>query len=403
MRHHEDMATPGSLTAEFEATKGLLCTVQRKVKDWAIRQELWHDSGFQDSVEYLQEAPGIGGCYLTCGSLGDVIELVHKREAAEVEAEFVELLSQYGFRYEAMDYSTTLITGTDDDLSQQLLRYDRWNWIKHLFSSRMLDIHAEVFEYFKSQPEAMHLLGWREFEEFLGAVFRNQGYYTEMGPGTGDEGVDIRLFVSEATPELVTFVQAKRFRKKPVTLDAVASLLGVSVLGSAQMSIFATSSRFLPSAQRFARDVETKANLPPMELADGERIAEWCGSISETLDRYLAGMTCQIPTSFRGASGPLQGKIVHASWGSTMCLNTFCIVEHEFPHEVVLRKVGSKIVQGSILSGYEVADLSRPSHEGGERFIAYKSVSGLQDLPSFWGDGKRFYEWDGTPQTLLCD
>lgn len=43
----------------------------------------------------------------------------------------------------------------------------------------------------------MKSLHHRDFEKFLDAVMRNNGYRTELGPGAGDGGVDIRLYCSD--------------------------------------------------------------------------------------------------------------------------------------------------------------------------------------------------------------
>jgi Restriction endonuclease len=43
----------------------------------------------------------------------------------------------------------------------------------------------------------------------LDAIFKNQGYGTELGPGSNDGGIDLRLYENTTRPELVTVVQAK--------------------------------------------------------------------------------------------------------------------------------------------------------------------------------------------------
>ena len=55
------------------------------------------------------------------------------------------------------------------------------------------EISNELMEYFGQHPDEMYHLDPRKWEKLLAAVFANQGYSTELGPGRGDGGVDIRL------------------------------------------------------------------------------------------------------------------------------------------------------------------------------------------------------------------
>src|SRR5207244_2573221 len=47
-------------------------------------------------------------------------------------------------------------------------------------------ISAELIEYFSTHPEDIYKLHHRKFEMLLEAVFRNQGYRTELGRGWSD-------------------------------------------------------------------------------------------------------------------------------------------------------------------------------------------------------------------------
>ena len=93
---------------------------------------------------------------------------------------------------------------TDDKVREDYLSLYRWQWLKHLAEKKVYELHCEIFEYFGEYPGDLHRLHWREFEELLDSIFRNQGYYTELGPGRNDGGVDIRLYQHKGIPEVVT-------------------------------------------------------------------------------------------------------------------------------------------------------------------------------------------------------
>ncbi|CAN7715880.1 AAA family ATPase [Aminobacter sp. LjRoot7] len=48
-----------------------------------------------------------------------------------------------------------------------------------------------VYSHFAKRPE--HRLTWREFEILLFRIFQNQGFTCEIGPGSNDGGIDVRV------------------------------------------------------------------------------------------------------------------------------------------------------------------------------------------------------------------
>lgn len=134
------------------------------------------------------------------------------------------------------------------------------------------EINAELIAYFANHPEQLQILDWRKFEELLNAVFKNQGYYTELGPGSGDGGVDIRLIQKDSIGEILTLVQAKRYREtNPIDLQAIQALHGVVDDQMAHRGLFVTTSRYLPSAQNFAKRQNGR-----LILANSMDVAAWC-------------------------------------------------------------------------------------------------------------------------------
>jgi len=137
-------------------------------------------------------------------------------------------------------------------------------------------INFQLVEYFAEHPEQLHHLDWRKFEELLEAVFRNQGYDTELGPGRRDGGVDLRLIQKDSIGQMVTLVQVKRYSpNNPVKLDAVAALYGVVEAQAANRGLFVTTSRYLPSAKRFAEERNRR-----LILASPQEVADWCKALS---------------------------------------------------------------------------------------------------------------------------
>jgi hypothetical protein len=142
-------------------------------------------------------------------------------------------------------------------------------------------ITEELIEYFARHPEELQKLDWRKFELLLDAVFRNQGFQTELGPGRGDRGVDLRLVQKDSVGELVTLVQAKRYSKQnPIQLEAVAALYAMVEDQQANRGLFVTTSRYLPVAMQFAAKRSKR-----LVLATSEDVAKWCRAVSRLQKR----------------------------------------------------------------------------------------------------------------------
>jgi restriction endonuclease Mrr len=136
----------------------------------------------------------------------------------------------------------------------------------------------ELIEYFSKNPDALQKLEDRKFEKLLDVIFRNHGYITELGPGWGDGGIDLRLIQKDSVGQILTLVQAKRYKKEnPIRLDAVKALTATVDRENANRGLFVTTSRYLPGVEKWASEQPTK-----IILAKSEDVAEWCLKISRT-------------------------------------------------------------------------------------------------------------------------
>ena len=392
----------GNLTVDESRLVQELATLKEAVARWAKGYGLWHDANFQVPFIHNGEAPEHQLVLLLTfeGSLHNVFDSTHE-ETDRLEQEFSTLLEKHGFWYELQNHHTVNIMPTDDQRADDYLALHRWQWIQHLATQRLFDIHSEVFEYFAKHPEHLARLGWRQYEEFLDAVFRNQGFQTELGPGTNDGGIDIRIYQSQSLPQMVTVVQAKRYRSRPINLDTVAALFGNAVANKASGGILATTSRFQPAAKRFANSVSSDLSFPKIDLVDSKRVGEWCADIAAELDRYFnSGETAAPPIiTFEHLKG-LTGRIVVASGGYNMVINYFARIVADFPYEVVLETIESEETSGDGQRGTVIAKINSTP---GLRSTAFKK-SWDDGTIHFWGGGHLYSLWDGTPQHFdYCD
>jgi hypothetical protein len=154
---------------------------------------------------------------------------------------------------------------------------ERFRHVCEIITPDFDDINKEMFEYFAANPDALQGLEWRKFEELLDAVFRNQGYKTVLGPGRADGGIDIRLVSKDSIGCITTLVQAKRYAKRPIELQAVQALSAAVEDERANRGLFVTTSRYLPVARTFAARQNTK-----LHLATSVDVARWCEQASRS-------------------------------------------------------------------------------------------------------------------------
>jgi hypothetical protein len=380
--------------------------LKRDIIKFARKHHLWTDSHFHVPFIHQTDQPKRGEVLLLT-SEGPLFRIFEGgMDIPGLEEGFDRILAKYGFWGELENHFTMVFTPRDEADSDGYLKFHRWQWIKYLQGRRLTDIRAEAFEHFAKHPEELQRLGWRQFEELLDSIFKNQGFRTELGPGRNDGGVDLRLYQSEVIPELVTLVQAKRY-KDPIQLEAVAALFGHAVAQEAGSALFATTSRFQPAAKTFAKSVERLVNAPALRLADGGQVAQWCGAIANDLNDFFSSGSQNRPpppiiSAWAGQRSDLVGKIVVSHGGYNIVANDFAVMEADFPHEVILRRIGSRDVSGDLQVGTEVPDPSK-SLQSTEfkdaRFVAFKRApSETRKQVSLWGNRQLWSLWDGTPQ-----
>jgi Restriction endonuclease len=387
----------GDRSIDEAALLAELANVQQKIEAWATQNELWHDSSFATPYLYHDEAPRSHDTLLlvTEGPIARIFAI--DGAYSEYETSFTSMLEKLGYWFEMENHYTFSLYPTDDRLREDFLSLHRWQWLQHLAEKKMFELHSEVFEHFAKYPDDLKRVEWRQFEELLDAIFKNQGFYTELGTGRNDGGVDLRLYQNRAIPEIVTLVQAKKY-KNPIKLEAVAALLGIAAEQRAARAIFATTSHFQPKARKFSLSVEQRVDLPNVELADSSKIGGWCAEIGQNLNSYFSKGLAPPPT-ITEQTGPLAGSIVVAPGGYNCTTNYFAKVEADFPHEVILRPIGDELVSGDMTAGSKVPSESAPVTWTTEaRLLGLKKVDG-----SFWANRKSFVQWDGKPQFFNSD
>lgn len=177
---------------------------------------------------------------------------------------------------ESAHYSMASIVETLNDTIQRyddsgkLLLYDRSITIPKpeiiLPSKEIITgisvIESSLLKRVQSDPEQVHKLSPREFEEFVAEAYESLGYKVELTKMTRDGGKDIILYADGPTGHNMYYVECKKYRKdRPVDVSLVRNLYGVVEAERATAGILVTSSSFTSDARSFERQLYHRMRL----------------------------------------------------------------------------------------------------------------------------------------------
>ena len=337
------------------------------VEEWAKQNDLWRDAIFKRVVKSFDMDTGAPTVTTLCadGSLAELVihpgmGAIHQTyEAQRLSDECQGIIESHGFYGEPFDEGRLNIIPLEQNdtlVFQRIKEYMRWKWICSLIQGDFDALNPELYDYFSKKPDQFTRLEWREFEKLVAEVLEAQGFVTELGPGHGDGGVDIRLLQRDPIGDVMTLVQVKKYDAKyPIRLEAVQALHGAKAAEEADNSMFVTTSRYLPSAKYFA----SRDNVQ-MKLHVSDDVQKWCADatagIIEDKNRIVSDDEV-LRALHRARRDPK--TIMHARGGYNMLYNQFCLVLKESASSGLAIDLPKQIVQhdGYKQAGTEVPDL----------------------------------------------
>ena len=334
---------------------------------WALDNDLWHDAFFRPVVKSFNFHSG-APTLTTLRAAGDLATLaiypgigaIHESsEAQRLSDECGTLLGSYGLCAEPFDEGQLHIfpiENHDPQLFSQYREYFRWKWICSLIQGDFDALNSELYEHFATTPEQLYRLHWRDFEKLIAELMEAQGFQVEIGPGQGDGGIDLTLLQRDPIGDVLTLVQAKKYRPdRPIGLQAIQALHGAKEAECASGSMFITTSAYQPAAKRFA----SRQNVQ-MSLYVSDDVRQWCEEASAGIIEDKARIISEqevVRALNRARADPK--CIIHAACGYTLRYNRFSLVLKESASSALVMDLPHKIVRddGCQQSGAEVPDL----------------------------------------------
>jgi HJR/Mrr/RecB family endonuclease len=369
--------------------------IRNSIKAWAVGLDIWFDCGFKSHLEHARCEPSeepIVTLFYVDGGIQSITD-------SDLESEFSALIEELGYWYAEEDSVMVSIYTNDEDRIKKFQEYFHWQWVCSLLVEDTGDVYEELYSHFTSRPEDLHKLHWREFEILLFRIFQNHGYQALLGPGSGDEGVDLRLWQKNPIGDVLTVVQAKKYApKNKIDLVPVQALYGASKAEGAHQSLFVTTSSYRPAAQKFAARVSDE-----LRLAQKDDIVSWCEKAKGgvILDKSTLVAREAVERLLVILAHHPDGRIVHGTWGYNMCHNSYAVVIKETLHAALLLTVGNHEIsndgygtRGSEVPRLDISTMAFFNEEGVVR--ARRSVD-EDGRVSYW-DGNQYYtQWNRLP------
>ncbi|HAX10644.1 MAG TPA: restriction endonuclease [Marinobacter hydrocarbonoclasticus] len=372
---------------------------EKAVEIWATKNDLWLDCGFQSWADRVDGEPGdppVATIAYFEGEFGRMLD----EDYPELYREFESIEKKHGFWHERWDgVSAHFYVEEDSPLAKPIVDYMRWQWICGLVKPDFADVYDEVYGHFARRVDDVHKLHWRKFEILISEVLRSQGFEVELGPGWGDEGVDMRLLQRDPLGDILTMVQVKKSAPhKKIGLQAVQALHGAASALKAQKSLFVTSSSYLPGVKKWAERYRV-----PIEFAASGDVLQWCqeayNGVIEDKSRLVDPVN--VAKLIAEVRGKTDSRIVHSIGGIGMTTNAFALVLKETRNAALLMGLPAVNVTddgyGQIGTEVPLLDPANPPPLTRETVWRAKRQSGNGNV-GYW-DGNRLYgRWDGQPK-----
>jgi len=160
------------------------------------------------------------------------------------------------------------------------VRHNQWDGVvkldqlfqgEHIPDDPTVYLDQRYIDYLAKNSEEMRQMHWRNFERLTSEFFRRQGYEVDLGPGTKDGGVDVRVWTdkqSKAGPPLL-LIQCKR-TKDVVGIETVKAFWTDVEFEQAEKGLIATTSLVSRDSKKIC-----EVRKWPMSFAEGEQVQKW--------------------------------------------------------------------------------------------------------------------------------
>jgi restriction system protein len=140
-------------------------------------------------------------------------------------------------------------------------------------SQKFLD--QKFIDYLASNQEKLESIHWRNFERFCAEFFDSFGYRIDLGPGSNDGGVDIRVFDPNDLSAPLILIQCKRYSKgNKVQIETVKSFYTDVLFENAKHGMIVTTSSIAAGGKKVC-----STRKYPLSFAENSEVKKWAASL----------------------------------------------------------------------------------------------------------------------------
>ncbi|QFI39929.1 restriction endonuclease [Moritella marina ATCC 15381] len=165
---------------------------------------------------------------------------------------------------------------------QSAMRFHQWGNvinIEDLFSEYRPVVSDGIFldqrfiDYLSVNTEKLCGIHWRKFEELTAECFSKFGYSVELGPGSNDDGVDVRVWNDDQRGAPKYIIQCKRMKSK-IDKVTIKGLYADVLHEGSELGILVTSSELSVGARK-----TISARSYPIEEVNNGKIKSWLSEL----------------------------------------------------------------------------------------------------------------------------
>lgn len=149
--------------------------------------------------------------------------------------------------------------------------------LNNLFEKENIPLNEDEFldqkliNFLQANPNALEFMHWRNFERLTAEFFNRQGFEIELGPGSNDGGVDVRVYNKEERSKPYIIIQCKRHKhSNEVKIETVKSFYADVEFEGAKKGLIATTSKVAIGGKKVV-----SIRKYPLEFAENKEIVDW--------------------------------------------------------------------------------------------------------------------------------
>lgn len=118
---------------------------------------------------------------------------------------------------------------------------------------------------------------WRNFERLTAEFFNRQGYQIELGSGSHDGGIDIRVYNKNDKTKPYIIIQCKRHKESnQVKIEIVKAFFADVIFEKAQKGLIATTSKIATGGKKII-----SIRKYPLEYTENKEVVDWINQMSK--------------------------------------------------------------------------------------------------------------------------